>query len=466
MTLASDSAGILRAALRAADPRVAVRRALHLRPGRLGLPGGRVLRLPPGSRVHLLALGKAAGPMADAAVAVLGRRFAGGIAALREGTPPPLAAVETLRGEHPVPGGGSVRAGRRLLAYAGAIPEGDRALFLLSGGGSAIAEVPAPPLTLADLAATARVLLRSGAPIQSLNIVRRHLSSFKGGRLGAGCAAGEWAALAISDVVGDTPWDIASGPTVADPTRFAEALAVARREGFLGRLPGRVRRHLTEGSAGRRPETPKPGDRALARGSFHLLATNRTALKAAAGEARRRGYRAELLSSRVVGESRAVGLLHGEILAERARDGRARGLPACLLSGGETTVTITGPAGRGGRNQEFVLAAVPALAGLRSVRLTSLGSDGIDGPTDAAGGWVDGRTAARAARRGVDLAAALRRHASYDALEALGGLVRTGPTGTNVMDLHVGLAGRAFTRPGRGGSTPRRAAPSSRRTRS
>lgn len=463
MTLAADARGIVRAALAAVDPARAVRGALRTRREGISLPGGRRVPLGPGASVHLLALGKAAGAMTDAAVAVLGPRFAGGMAVIREGSPAPQVAVEVLRGEHPVPGPGSERAARSLLAYASRVPASDAVLFLISGGGSAIAEAPAPGLRGRDLARATEVLLRSGAPIQAMNVVRRHLSAIKGGRLAGACTAGAIATLAISDVVGDAPEDIASGPTVADPTTYAEALTTARRLGFHAALPARVRRHLKAGSRGRRPETIKPGDPRLARGSFAVIASNRTAATAAVGEARRRGYRTELLTVCMTGETRDIGRLFGELLAERARAGPR---PACLVAGGETTVTITGRAGRGGRNQEFVLAAAGPLRGLPAVRLLSVGTDGIDGPTDAAGGWVDGRTVDRAARSKVDLAAALATHSSYDALRAMGGRIRTGPTGTNVTDLHLGLAGAPVTRRDRGRSSPPRGAASSRRRRS
>lgn len=460
MTLASDANAIVRAALAAVDPARAVAAALRS-PTR-----SRAARSGADRAVHVVALGKAAAGMTDGARAALGARFAGGIVALREDQPAPRARVEVLRGEHPVPGAGSERAGRRLLAYVTALPRGSELLFLISGGGSAIADVPALGISAADLASTTEVLLRSGAPIQAMNTVRRHLSGLKGGRLATAARVRPIRTLAISDVVGDAPWDIASGPTVGDPTTFAEALGAADRYGFRDLLPGRVRSYLEEGARGQRPETPKPGDARLAGTAFELVASNRTALAAAAREAERRGYRAEVLSSRVIGETRDIGRLHGEILAEAARRRVPAAPPRCFLSAGETTVTLRGVAGRGGRNQEFALAAAASLAGLEEVRLVSVGTDGVDGRTDAAGGWVDGATVARAARRGVDLDRALDGHASYDALRAVGGLVRTGPTGTNVMDLHVGLVGRAVTRRGRGGSSSPRAAPSSRRRRS
>ncbi len=461
MTLASDARAIFGAALAAVDPVRAVRGALCIDRGDLALPGGRRIPLARRSSVHLLALGKAAGAMTDAATTVLGPWLAGGVAVIREGSPAPHGTIEVLRGEHPIPGPGSERAARRLLNYAAGVPTGDVAIFLISGGGSAIAEAPAPGLRQSELARATGALLRSGAPIEALNIVRRHVSAIKGGRLAAACPAGAIATLAISDVVGDPPADIASGPTVADPTTYAEAVATARRSGFFGALPATVQRHLREGAQGRRSETIKPGDPRAARGSFDLVASNRTAATAAVREARRRGYRADLLTVRMTGETRTVGALFGELLAERARAG-AR--PSALVAGGETTVTITGRPGRGGRNQEFVLAAARALRGIPSVRLVSVGTDGVDGPTDAAGGWVDGATWDRAPSRGVDLEDAIATHASYDALRALGALIVTGPTGTNVTDLHLALAG--VTRRGRGGSSPPRAAASSRRRRS
>lgn len=462
MTLESDALAIARAGIAAVRPDAAVRRSLKAR-ARALLVDGAGMRLSGAARVHLIAFGKAAAAMEDAAEEIVGHRFAGGFAVLRDGDPPPRGAIDVRYGEHPVPGHGSLRAARDVLHYVASCPPTDVVLFLISGGGSAILEAPSDGVSLPDLQRTTRALLACGAPIQAMNVLRRHLSAVKGGRLGAATRAGQFATLAISDVVGDPPHDIASGPTVPDPTTFADAQRVVARYALAGRLPASVLRHLEAGAQGKVDETPKPGHGRLSRAPFTFAASNRLALAASATRARSLGYATHILSREVVGETRDIGRLHGAILAAWSTGGPRDGRRTCLLSAGETTVTLPPGAGVGGRNQEFVLSAAPALAGVPSVHLLSVGTDGIDGPTDAAGAWVNGLTVGRAQRLGIDLETVLDRHATYDALKALGQLVVTGPTGTNVMDLHVGLSEAGH---GRGGSSRRRAAPSSPRRRS
>ncbi len=462
MTLDSDALAIARAGIAAVRPDAAVRRSLKVRSGSL-IVDGAPLRLSRTTRVHLIAFGKAAAAMEDAAEELIGHRFAGGLAVLRDGDPPPRSAIDVRYGEHPVPGHGSLRAARDVLHYVANCPPSDLVLYLISGGGSAILEAPADGVSLRDLQRTTRTLLACGAPIQAMNVLRRHMSAIKGGRLGAATRAGQFATLAISDVVGDPPHDIASGPTVPDPTTFSDAQRVIARYALAGRLPAAVLTHLEAGAQGNVAETPKPGDGRLTRAPFAFAASNRLALSASAGRARALGYATHILSREVVGETRDIGRLHGAILAAWSAGGPHEGRATCLLSAGETTVTLPPGAGVGGRNQEFVLAAAAPLAGVRSVHLLSVGTDGIDGPTDAAGGWVDGQTAARARVLGIDLETALDQHATYEALRSLGQLVITGPTGTNVMDLHVGLSGGAR---GTAGSSRRGGVRSSRRRRS
>ncbi|MGD0249552.1 MAG: DUF4147 domain-containing protein [Thermoplasmata archaeon] len=457
MTLVSDALAIAKSGIRAADPAAAVRREFRRVPGGFRV-GDRAVGADGEGTLHLVSLGKAAGAMADAAARIVGLR-AQGIAITPHGYPPPSSSIPVVFGDHPVPRNASFRAGAYLLEYVRDTRPADVVVFLLSGGGSAVAEVPADSLSRGDLTRTTEQLLSSGAPIGSMNAIRRHLSAVKGGRLARATSAGRFATVAVSDVVGDPPTDIASGPTVGDPTTYADAIDAARRYHLWGRLPPRVVRHLEAGARGEITETPKPRDPRFRGAGFVLGATNRTALKAAAQEARSRGYDTRVLSSRSTGETQPVARAFAGRLV---RAGGTR--PTALLSGGETTVTLGPRPGRGGRNQEFALAAASELAGANALVL-SLGTDGVDGPTDAAGGWTDGATLERARRRGISLEVALRRHAAYDALARLGSLVRTGPTGTNVMDLHVGLLQPPVT-PGTAGSSRPGGAPSSRRRRS
>jgi glycerate 2-kinase len=435
MTLVSDAFAIARAGIRAADPEWAVRRVL--RRGRDGfVVGSARLRTRTGGRVHLLSIGKAAGAMVDAASRIAGPD-ALGLAVTPAGSPAPRSGIPVRYGEHPVPGAGSFRAGAAVLEYVRATESRDTILFLLSGGGSSALELPGDRLSPADLARTTKLLLASGAPIGATNTVRRHLSALKGGRLAVASVAATFATVAISDVVGDPPTDIASGPTVVDPTTFRDARAVVDRYRIRPRLPSRVKRHLREGVAGRVPETPKPGASRFRRRPYVLAATNAGALAAAAREARARRYDTRILTGPIVGETQPAARRFARTL--RSSLARARG-PIALLAGGETTLTLGRRPGRGGRNQEFALAAAEPIAHGRRAMVLSLGTDGVDGPTDAAGGWTDERTLGLAQERAVDVGGALRRHATYEALALLGGLFVTGPTGTNVMDLHIGLA--------------------------
>lgn len=457
MTLTTDALAIARAGVRAVDPGRAVRRTFARRADGYQV-GPYRLRLNPSGALHLVAIGKAAGAMVDAAVRIAGSG-ARGIAISPDGYPPPRSAIRAVLGDHPVPRERSFRAGAELLRYVRTTHPDDSVLFLISGGGSATVEVPAASLDPDEVRRTTEVLLASGAPIGAMNAVRRHISAIKGGQLAAVTAASALATLAVSDVVGDVSSDIASGPTVADPSTFRDALAVVRRYRLGSTLPSRVVRHLRDGERGLRPETPKSGDPRLGGESFVLAATNRVALQSAAVEARHRGYSIHVQSDPVVGETQPAARKFAHCLARLGA--RARVPSIALLAGGETTVTLGLRPGHGGRNQEFCLAAASVLAGLDAV-VVSIGTDGIDGPTDAAGGWTDGGTVERSRSLSVDLRRALRSHSAYDALELLGSLVRTGPTGTNVMDLHVGLVRRAVSR-NTAESSRRNAVPSSRR---
>jgi glycerate 2-kinase len=381
--------------------------------------------------VRLVAAGKAAAGMADAALAWFGGSVRGGLVA----TPEPsrtMGPLECLQTGHPVPTAASERAGRRAIEIAAALEPGETLVVLLSGGASALLEASAPAISLMDMQAATDLLLRSGADIHALNTVRRHLSDVKGGWLAAR-AAGPVTTFAVSDVIGDAPCDIGSGPTAPDPTTFADALEILRRFAGVSAYPDPVVRRLREGALGLLPETPKPGDERLARAAWRLIGSRHDAMAGAAAEATARDYRVERLDDPVEGEARRAG--EGWSRAMLARAAGERG-PLCVVASGETTVHVTGT-GRGGRNQEFALSAAPVLDGAPTAALASVGTDGIDGPTDAAGGLVDSTTMARARTRGLDPSSFLRANNAYAFFEALGDLIQTGPTGTNVGDLQV-----------------------------
>ena len=336
-------------------------------------------------------------------------------------------------GGHPIPTDASERGGRRALALAASLQPDESLLVLLSGGASALMAVPADGITLDDKRATTDRLLRAGADIQALNTVRKHLSAIKGGWLAA-AAAGACAALAISDVVGDDPSVVASGPTVADASRFEDALDVLRRFGGEAAYPSAVVARLRRGTDGAVPETPKPGDARIARTSTTVIGSRRNAMSGALAEAGARGYHVLRLDDPVVGEARTTAVAHlRAVLARSAGLGR----PACIVSSGETTVHVTGH-GKGGRNQEFVLAAAEPLAQAGGPAIVaSVGTDGIDGPTDAAGALADSTTIERARAAGLVPGRYLADNNACAFFDALGDLIHTGPTGTNVGDLQV-----------------------------
>ena len=476
--LRGDAEAIFRAALDRVEPARMVRRALSLEEGqggaslvaRTGLEEASY-RLADFDRITCLAFGKAAAPMArglEEALAALEAGgpgpartaaaradarpkapapawpvFAGGVAAAKKGHGGSLAKVRLVEAGHPVPDESSVAAARALLEAGSGLTERDLVVVLVSGGGSAILCAPAEGLSLADKAETTRLLLASGATIQEANCVRKHLSAVKGGRLAAALAPASVLALVLSDVVGDDLDAIASGPTVPDPTSFADALAVARRRGIVDRLPPPVRARLEAGAAGRIPDTPKPGDPAFARTRTLLVGTNRLALMAAEEKARELGYATLALSSRVTGEAREAALFYLGIGKDLAASGFPLKRPACLLAGGETTVTLRGK-GRGGRNQEMALAFLAALGRAPKdsggLLFLAASTDGNDGPTDAAGAFASLGLLEAAREAGLDPEAYLAENDSYAFYERLGGLLKTGPTNTNVCDLQLILA--------------------------
>ena len=338
-----------------------------------------------------------------------------------------------VAGGHPLPTAASEEGGRKALALAESTTADDVLLVLISGGASALMALPADGVTLDDKRATTQQLLRAGADIYALNTVRKHLSAIKGGWLAARARAA-CRTLVISDVVGDDLSVIASGPTVADASTFADALGLLRRFGGEDAYPAAVVARLRRGAAGGFPETPKPGDARLAASTTTVVGSRRDAMAGAATEGASRGYDVVRVDDPVVGEARTTAVAHLRAVIARA-SGAAR--PACIVSSGETTVHVTGH-GRGGRNQEFALAAAGPLAQLGGAAiLASVGTDGIDGPTDAAGAIADATTLGRARAAGQSPERALSNNDAYAFFDALGDLIHTGPTGTNVGDLQV-----------------------------
>jgi len=411
---------IFRAALAAADPAGAVIRHLRARDY---------------SRfrsIYVVGAGKAGASMARAAERVLGRRIAAGFVNVKDAGGVKLRRIELHPSGHPLPDQAGVEGATRIAEIAAAAGKGDLVLCLISGGASALLPLPADPVTLAEKQATTQLLLACGATIHEINAVRKHLSRIKGGQLARLAAPAAVEALLLSDVVGDDLDVIGSGPTAPDASTYATALAVLEKYGLSQRVPATVLERLTAGAS----ETPKPGDPLFRHVRNVLVGNNRLALDAAARQARELGYRTLVLASEIQGETREIARMHAAIAREVASANRPARPPACLISGGETTVTLRGN-GKGGRNQEFVLAAALDLAGVSDVVVFSAGTDGTDGPTDAAGAIADGDTL----RRGPDAREALDRNDSYHYFQRLNDLIVTGPTGTNVMDVRVLLIG-------------------------
>jgi glycerate 2-kinase len=419
--LRDDALRILESGIDAADPHAAVLRALAREGDALHVRGAAEPIDLAAGRVWVVGAGKAAAGMARAALEVLGDRVAGGTVTVPAGGPVPvLAGIEVWAASHPLPDTHGLAGAAAALATARAAREEDVVLCLLSGGASALWPGPPTGVSLSDLAETTARLLRAGAPIGEVNTVRRHLSRIAGGWLARAAAPARLVTLAVSDVVGSAPEAIGSGPTVPDGTTYRDALRTLLHYGV--EVPAAVRAHLQRGDAGETPETPKPGDPAFARASYHVVADNRDALAAAAEAAERLGYRTTVVADDLEGEAR-------EVAAEVA-----------FLLGGETTVTVRGR-GRGGRSQELALAAALEVEDEPGVVVAAVGTDGRDGPTDAAGGIVDGETVARGRTQGADARDALERNDAYTFLHAVGGLIVTGPTGTNVNDLVLVLVG-------------------------
>lgn len=424
---------LYQAAVDAASPERAVRRALAAEPA-----GGA------GAPVHLLALGKAARPMAGAAVAMLaegGRAPAGGVVVVPDDGQGPHPRVAVAVGAHPVPDARSAAAAARLGEAVAAVAPGDEVWVLLSGGASSLAAAPVPGITTADLAGLSALLLASGLDIAAMNAVRKRFSRWGAGRLAqalAERAASRVRCLVLSDVIGDDLAAIGSGPCVADPVSAAELRARLVGASLWEALAPALRAAVDAAALDATRETPKPGAAAFDRVESTIVASNRLSLDAVCAAARAAGYAARLESATLAGEAAPAGRAVGARLRAAAAHGERR----CLVWGGETTVTLGPDAGLGGRCQELALAAAAELAGApAATALLAAGTDGRDGPTDAAGAIVDTGTWAAIRQAGRDPARDLAAHDAYPALDAAGALVRVGLTGTNVMDVVVGVTG-------------------------
>ncbi len=432
---------IFEAAVGAVAPDRALRRHVAIS-GNTLTADGRGYDLSRVERVFVLGAGKGAAPMAAALEDLLGKRIHAGLVVVKYDHGLPLKHIRLAEAAHPVPDEAGVEAAREILNMAQSATERDLVICLFTGGASALTPAPAPGVSLDDLQRTTQSLLKCGADITELNAMRKHLSLFGGGQLARAASPAPVLALIVSDVVGDPLDVIASGPTAPDPSTFADCRKIVEKYGLAEKLPESVAARLEDGLAGRVPETPKPGDPLFAQVQNVLAANNRQALEAAAQAAIGLGFEARILTDSLTGEARVRALDLVKAARDCAGAMRPGQSPVCLLAGGETTVTVRG-AGTGGRNQEMALAAALALEDRggkkndNTIAMLFAGTDGSDGPTDAAGGFATSETAARARAAGLDPVARLADNDSYMCLKACNDLLITGPTRTNVMDLAV-----------------------------
>lgn len=431
---------MMQAALDAVDPFKAVKRVLQRQGEALHVQGSAslTLSLPTFERIVVIGAGKAAAPMAQAVEAVLGEWLTGGMVVVKYDHLAALSTVELREAAHPVPDEAGLAAGEAILTLAEQLTERDLVLCLLSGGGSALLEALPAPLTLSDLQATTAALLASGATINEINALRKHLSRLKGGQLARAVAPATLITLVLSDVVGSPLDVIASGPTVADHSTWTDVANIMTRYDLTMTLPLSVQKRIAAGLAGTIPDTPKPNDPLFSTTSVIIVGDNAQAAAAAQQKAQQLGYQSMIFSTSVQGEAREVANVLVALGLETQSFTHPYTVPACLIFGGETTVTFKHPQaliGRGGRNQELALAAALSLANHPGITIGALATDGTDGPTDSAGAIVDHSTLSRAIAHSFSPREHLTYHNAYPLLDAIGDLLRSGPTNTNVNDL-------------------------------
>lgn len=433
-----DALAIFQSAVDAADPERCVHAAVKLDDNEIRVAGtDPPYDLNTFSRICVVGAGKATPAMAAAVEDILGDRITCGAINTKYGhADSRLRRISTTECAHPIPDEAGVKGTAEMAQLLEDSDENSLVICLFSGGGSALMPAPVAGISLAEKQETTQQLLACGATIDEINTIRKHLSQVKGGRTARLAAPATVISLVISDVIGDRLETIASGPVYPDPTTYGDCLEIFTRFGLLERLPPKVLDYMKAGVSGDGPETAGPDDPSFARCTNHLVGNISLSIEAARRAAAELGYQPLILSSRIAGETREVAAMHAAIAQEAVDNGCPVAPPACIISGGETTVTLKG-SGKGGRNQEFALAAAIELDGWDGVTALSGGTDGTDGPTDAAGAIADGSTVARAAALGMDPAGYLDDNDSYHFFSALDDLVITGPTGTNVMDVRL-----------------------------
>jgi hydroxypyruvate reductase len=427
-------------AVSAVDPAQRLKDMIRIEKGRLLIKtvedSEKVFHLDAFKKIFLIGTGKASASMAQAIERIFGDRITKGIITTKYGHILPLEKTEWIECGHPLPDQKGLEGARKVQALLKESGPGDLVIFLLSGGGSALLPLPAEGITLEEKQQVTQFLLDCGADIKEINTIRKHISQIKGGWLARWAFPSAVIGLILSDVVGDPLDVIGSGPTVPDISTFEEAWDILKKYDLIGRIPSSIRNHLLRGKEGKVEETPKPGEKTFEKVYNYLIGSNILALRAAETEASSLGLNTLILSSSIVGDTREAARFHAAIAKEVIFSGNPLPRPACIISGGETTVTVKGH-GRGGRNQEFALAGALEINGLEKVVLLSGGTDGTDGPTDASGAVADHTTVRRARAAGLDPKAHLEKNDAYPFFQRLGDLLITGPTHTNVMDVRI-----------------------------
>jgi hydroxypyruvate reductase len=438
MSCREECMSIFESGIKAVDPYEAIKRHVHVDGGHAHVDNHHY-KLSDFKHIYVIGAGKASASMALAFEEILRDTLDGGLVIVKYGHGELLKKIDIIEAGHPVPDESGFQGARALAEMARGFGEKDLVFCLISGGGSALLPLPVPGVGLQEKQETTKLLLQCGATIHEINTIRKHLSQIKGGGLAKIAYPATLVSLILSDVIGNNLDVIASGTTVADSSTFDDCKNIIERYNLLFSLPEAVRTHLQEGISGKLDETPKPGDPIFKKTKNIIVGSNIRCLEAAEKKTQEIGFNTLILSSFIEGETRDVARIHGAILKEIIHSGRPITPPACIISGGETTVTIRGK-GKGGRNQEFVLACGIEIAGWEGAAVFSAGTDGTDGPTDAAGAYADWKMVARAQALGLDPRRYLENNDAYHFFEKLGDLIITGPTNTNVMDISLLIA--------------------------
>jgi glycerate-2-kinase len=422
-------------AISSADPSSAMRRHLKLDGRRLKV-GSKNFNLSKIGKIVVVGGGKASGAMAEMLEKMLGDKITNGVVNIPKGTASKYHTrrIDFVETTHPLPSEAGVKGAERMIDLVSGLESKDLVICLLSGGGSALIPLPAEGITLDELRVATQPFLKCGADINETNAVRKHLSGIAGGQLAKAAYPAKVVTLVISDVISDRLDTIASGPTYPDSTTFSDAIAVIKRYKLAGKMPKSVLERLRQGVEGKVPDTPKPREKYFANVFHEIIASNTQAVEAIADVGKSHKFNVSILTTAMQGEASDVGADFSTLAKRVMKSGKPVSRPAILVSGGETTVTVKGK-GPGGRSQELVLGAVAGMSGLKNVAMVAFGTDGIDGPTDAAGAVADGATLKRADCRRLDIGAYLKENAPYPFFKELGDLIMTGPTGTNVMDV-------------------------------